>query len=126
MLKSYYFIHTKNDHGQYVVHIEDCAFLGDAASRTLIGLHMNCESAMEEAKKMTMKLILMVVFIALILVIQNSPLLDSVVWHMVDFICAIDDLIKEIHIEKLPIYSNRSLSRHHISLYIYFIFISSY
>lgn len=53
MLKSYYFIHTKNDQEQYVVHTEDCAFLGDAASRTLIGLHMNSESAMDEAKKMT-------------------------------------------------------------------------
>ncbi|MDG3043917.1 hypothetical protein OE903_08055 [Bacillus sp. B6(2022)] len=51
MLKSYYFIHTKNDQGQYAVHTEDCAFLGDAASRTLIGLHMNSESAMDEAKK---------------------------------------------------------------------------
>ncbi|MBR0581226.1 hypothetical protein [Bacillus altitudinis] len=53
MLKSYYFIHSKNEQGQYVVHTEDCAFLGNAASRTLIGLHMNSESAMDEAKKMT-------------------------------------------------------------------------
>nr|WGD97325.1 hypothetical protein P5627_16705 [Bacillus safensis] len=36
MLKSYYFIHTKNEQGQFVIHTEDCAFLGDAASRTLI------------------------------------------------------------------------------------------
>lgn len=43
MLKSYYFIHTKDDQGQYVVHTEDCAFLGDAASRKLIGLHMSGE-----------------------------------------------------------------------------------
>ena len=53
MLKSYYFIHSKNEQGQYVVHTEHCAFLGDAANRTLIGLHINGESAMEEAKKMT-------------------------------------------------------------------------
>ncbi|MCY7725385.1 hypothetical protein MWG60_14795 [Bacillus pumilus] len=53
MLKSYYFIHTKDDQGQYVVHTEDCAFLGDAASRKLIGLHMSGESAIDEAKQMT-------------------------------------------------------------------------
>ncbi|AVM23598.1 hypothetical protein [Bacillus pumilus] len=53
MLKSYYFIHSKDEKGQYVVHTEDCAFLGDAASRTLIGLHMTGESAITEAKQMT-------------------------------------------------------------------------
>ncbi|WP_409405734.1 hypothetical protein, partial [Priestia megaterium] len=53
MLKSYYFIHTKDDQGQYVVHTEDCAFLGDASSRKLIGLHMSGESAIDEAKQMT-------------------------------------------------------------------------
>ncbi|MDM5297710.1 hypothetical protein QUF51_06050 [Bacillus pumilus] len=53
MLKSYYFIRTKDDHGKYVVHTEDCVFLGDAANRTLIGLHINCESAVEEAKKIS-------------------------------------------------------------------------
>ncbi|TQR26063.1 hypothetical protein [Bacillus safensis] len=53
MLKSYYFIHTKNEQGQFVVHTEDCAFLGDAGSRTLIGLHMNGKSAIDEAKQVT-------------------------------------------------------------------------
>ncbi|MGA3882032.1 hypothetical protein ACPCYY_19550, partial [Bacillus pumilus] len=51
--KSYYFIHTKDDQGQHVVHTEDCAFFGDAASRKLIGLHMSGESAIDEAKQMT-------------------------------------------------------------------------
>ncbi|MFS0654322.1 hypothetical protein [Bacillus sp. 179-C3.3 HS] len=53
MLKSYYFIRTKDDNGQYIVHTEDCFFLDEPANRTLIGHHMSCESAIEEAKKIS-------------------------------------------------------------------------